>query len=84
MYNNPYRRLFCIVWVKGTILDVCIWIYSSPFIEKSTFLPLPGFSFVVEDQLTINIQISFWVLVNEIIGECTHFAELKHVNFEQH
>ena len=34
----------------------------APFVENAVFLPLDGFSTLVEDQVTIGVWVHFWVL----------------------
>jgi hypothetical protein len=33
----------------------------APFVENAVFLPLGGFSSLVEDQVTIGVWVHFWV-----------------------
>ena len=39
-----------------------ISIVPAPFVENAVFLPLDGFSFLVEDQVAIGVWVHFWVL----------------------
>ena len=36
----------------------------APFVENAVFLPLDGFSSLVEDQVTIGVWVHFWVFIS--------------------
>jgi hypothetical protein len=48
----------------------------APFVENAVFLPLDGFSSLVEDQVTIGVWVHFWVF-NSIPLVCRYTSTMQ-------